>query len=183
MAKKKSRNRAIATNATRVLDAAGVAYERCPYAYVERGGTRASSAALGVDEHAVIKTLVFEDDRKRPFIICQHGDREVSAKALARALGVKSVRPCAPDVAQRHSGYRVGGTSPFGLRKSLPIYVESSILILSRIWINGGVRGLLVSLDPQCLVDVVHATEVSVARDGGGNGGRTPARAAPEPPG
>lgn len=164
MARKKSRNRATATDATRMLDEAGVAYECCPYAYVERGGTRASSTALGVDEHSVIKTLVFEDDRKRPFIICQHGDREVSAKALARALGVKSVRPCAPDVAQRHSGYRVGGTSPFGLRKSLPIYVEASVLVLPRIWINGGGRGFLVSLDPQCLVDLVHAKEVSAAR-------------------
>jgi Cys-tRNA(Pro) deacylase len=163
MAKKK-KDRGAATAATRVLDRAGVAYEPCPYAYVERGGTRASSQALGVDEHAVIKTLIFQDERKRPLVICQHGDREVSAKALARALGVKAVQPCAPDVAQRHSGYQVGGTSPFGLRKPLPVYVEQSVLELDRIWINGGGRGFLVALDPQALVRVLQATPVSVAR-------------------
>jgi Cys-tRNA(Pro) deacylase len=165
MARKKRKDRSAATAATRVLDQAGVAYEACPYPYVERGGTRASSTALGVDEHAVIKTLVFQDERKRPIIVCQHGDREVSAKALARALGVKAVQPCAPDVAQRHSGYRVGGTSPFGLRKALPVLVEASVLALPRIWINGGGRGFLVALDPQALVTVLQATPVSAARD------------------
>ena len=164
MGKKNAKERSAATPATRVLDRAGVDYTPCPYAYVERGGTRASSAALGVDEHAVIKTLVFEDDRGRPLVICQHGDREVSAKALARALGVKSVQPCAPDVAQRHSGYRVGGTSPFGLRKPLPVYVEASVLDLERIWINGGGRGFLVALEPVALRTVLGATPVEVAR-------------------
>lgn len=164
MGRKNRKDRSAATAATRMLDRAGVDYESCPYAYVERGGTRASSQALGVDEHAVIKTLVFQDERKRPLIICQHGDREVSAKALARALGVKAVQPCAPDVAQRHSGYKVGGTSPFGLRKPLPVLVESSVLSLPRIWINGGGRGFLVSLAPQALVSVLDATPVSVAR-------------------
>jgi len=164
MGKRNTKDRSSATPATRVLDRAGVDYARCPYAYVERGGTRASSEALGVDEHAVIKTLVFQDDRGRPLVICQHGDREVSAKALARALGVKSVQPCTSDVAQRHSGYRVGGTSPFGLRKPLPVYVEASVLDLDRIWINGGGRGFLVALDPAVLRTVVDATPVVVAR-------------------
>lgn len=164
MGKKKRKDRSAATAATRVLDKAGVAYEACPYDYVERGGTRVSSQALGVDEHAVIKTLVFQDERKRPLVICQHGDREVSAKALARAMGVKAVQPCAPDVAQRHSGYQVGGTSPFGLRKPMPVFVEASVLDLPRIWINGGGRGFLVSLDPQALLTVLQATPVSVAR-------------------
>ncbi len=141
------------TPALRALQAAAVTFDLHPYAYVERGGTRASSAALGVPHHQVIKTLVFETDGGNPLVICQHGDREVSAKALARALGAKRVQPCSPAVAQRHSGYRVGGTSPFGLRKRLPLYVEGSVLRLDRIWINGGARGLLVSLEPAVLVD------------------------------
>ena len=164
MGRRNKKARGAATAATRVLDRAGVAYAACPYNYVERGGTRASSQALGVDEHAVIKTLVFQDDRARSLVICQHGDREVSAKALARALGVKSVQPCAPDVAQRHSGYQVGGTSPFGLRKPLPVYVEASVLDLEQIWINGGGRGFLLCLDPRALQTVLGATAVSVAR-------------------
>lgn len=164
MGTRKRKDRTAATAATRVLERAGVDHEPCPYPYVERGGTRASSAALGVDEHAVIKTLVFQDDRGRPLIICQHGDREVSAKALARALGAKSVQPCAPDAAERHSGYRVGGTSPFGLRKDLPVFVEASVLELPRIWINGGGRGFLVALDPAALVTVLGATPVHAAR-------------------
>jgi Cys-tRNA(Pro) deacylase len=119
------------TRALRALQTAGVPFDLHPYAYVERGGTRASSSALGVPHHQVIKTLVFETDAGRPLVICQHGDREVSAKELARALGVKRVQPCSPAVAQRHSGYQVGGTSPFGLRKPLPVYIESSVLTLS----------------------------------------------------
>lgn len=152
------------TRALTALDRAGVAYAVCPYDYVPRGGARASSAALGAPLHQVIKTLVFEDHAGTPFFICQHGDREVSAKALARALGHKSVQPCDPAVAERHTGYRVGGTSPFGARKALPLFVESTILDLDRIWINGGGRGLLVSLHPAVLTDVFKATPVQAAR-------------------
>ena len=152
------------TAALRALDAAKVAYSEHPYDYVERGGTAASSAALGVDEHAVIKTLVFETDARKPLVVLMHGDRSVSAKELARFLGVKSVAPCDPATAERHSGYRVGGTSPFGLRKPLPIYVEHTVLALPQVWLNGGRRGLLVQLAPQALVDVLGATAGWVAR-------------------
>jgi len=134
------------------------------YDWEPRGGTRASAEALGVDEHAVVKTLIFEDDQRRPLCVLMHGDREVSAKNLARQLGVKSVAPCAPEVADRHSGYQVGGTSPFGLRRPLPIHVEQTILALERIYINGGRRGLLVSLPTAELVRVLAPTPVSVAR-------------------
>jgi Cys-tRNA(Pro) deacylase len=152
------------TRALTALDRAGVAYTVHPYDYVPRGGAKASSAALGAPLHQVIKTLVFEDDAGAPFFICQHGDREVSAKALARALGRKAVRPCDPAVAERHTGYRVGGTSPFGARKALPLFVEASILTLDRIWINGGGRGLLVSIEPAVLTDVFKAVAVLAAR-------------------
>lgn len=151
------------TMAVRVLRAANVHFEPHPYAWQPHGGTRASSEALGVDEHAVIKTLIFEDDRKQPLCVLMHGDREVSAKQLARVIGVKSVGPCAPEVADRHSGYQVGGTSPFGLRKQMPVYMQRTILDLPLIYINGGARGFLVSIDPReaqrvlqpVLVDVV----------------------------
>ena len=133
------------------------------YEYVERGGTRASSEALGVEEHVVVKTLVFEDDSKRPLIVLMHGDRKVSAKQLARVLGVKRVAPCSPDVAQKHSGYQVGGTSPFGTRKPLPVYMEASIASLPEIYINGGARGLLVAMEVQALVKVLEPTLVVVA--------------------
>lgn len=152
------------TPALRALDAAGVAYVLRPYDYVERGGTRASAAALGVDEHTVVKTLVFEDEDGQPLIICQHGDRMVSGKALARALGRKKAVPCDPAVAQRHTGYKVGGTSPFGTRKRLPLYVEASVLALPAIVINGGARGLLVSLDPSVLVDHFGAVPVQASQ-------------------
>lgn len=150
------------TPALRALRDAKVEFEVHRYDYVERGGTRASSAALGVAEHAVIKTLVFE--AQKPLIVLMHGDREVSAKALARVLGVKSVSPCAPEVARRHSGYKVGGTSPFGLRKTLPTYAEATIFDLPRIYINGGARGLLVSLAPDELRRTLAPTLVEVAR-------------------
>ncbi len=152
------------TAAQRVLDQAGVDYQLQPYPYVERGGARASSEALGVPLHAVIKTLVMEDDAGKPLVVCMHGDREVSTKALARVLGCKRVQPCTPAVAQRHSGYQVGGTSPFGLRRAMPVLVEQSVLSLPRIWINGGKRGLLVAMDPQVLVDVLGARPVEVAQ-------------------
>jgi Cys-tRNA(Pro) deacylase len=152
-----------ATPAVRVLRQAGVAFTGHPYTYVEHGGTSTFAGEYGVDEHLVIKTLVMEDEARRPLVVLMHGDREVSTKELARVLGVKSVRPCAPETAERHSGYMVGGTSPFGLRKPLPIYVEESILELPRIYINGGKRGFLVGLDPKDLARVLKPTPVRVA--------------------
>lgn len=133
------------------------------YRYEERGGTAVSSRELGVDEHSVIKTLVMEDDRKKPLIVLMHGDREVSTKNLARQIGVKTVTPCAPDVAQRHSGYMVGGTSPFGTRKAMPIYMERTIADLDRIYINGGRRGFLVSMAPADLIRVLSPTPVDAS--------------------
>jgi Cys-tRNA(Pro) deacylase len=151
------------TPAVRALREAGVEFMDHPYAYVEHGGTSTFAAESGIDEHVVIKTLVMEDDMKRPFVVLMHGDREVSTKELARTLGVKSVRPCSPETAERHSGYMVGGTSPFGLRKPLPIYVEASILDLPRIYINGGKRGFLVGLEPKDLARVLKPVPVRVA--------------------
>ncbi len=153
------------TPATAFLKKHAVAFTEHPYEYEERGGTRVSSEKLGVPEHAVIKTLVMEDDEKKPLVVLMHGDREVSTKNLARQIGKKRVEPCSPDVAQRHSGYQVGGTSPFGLRKPMPIYVERSVLDLERIYINGGRRGFLVGIDPKELVRVSKAAPVDVALD------------------
>ncbi|MGE5182796.1 MAG: Cys-tRNA(Pro) deacylase [Acidobacteriota bacterium] len=153
------------TMAIRVLRGANVAFEPHVYAWEPHGGTRASSEALGVDEHAVIKTLIFEDDAKQPLCVLMHGDREVSAKNLARAIGTKHVQPCDPRIADRHSGYQVGGTSPFGLRHPMPIYMQRTILDLPAIYINGGHRGLLVSLDPKELVRVLAPTLVDAAHD------------------
>lgn len=149
--------------AIRVLRAAGVAFEPHVYPWEPKGGTAASSRALGVDEHAVIKTLIFEDDRKQPLCILMHGDREVSTKNLARAIGVKTCGPCPPDVADRHSGYQVGGTSPFGLKRQMPIYMQASIAELPRIYINGGARGFLVAIDPKECVRVLSPTLVDAA--------------------
>jgi len=151
------------TPATSFLKQKGVAFGEHPYPYVEKGGTAASASALGVDEHAVVKTLVMEDEDKKPLIVLMHGDREVSTKNLARQLGKKTVSPCKPEVAERHSGYQVGGTSPFGTRKAMPIYVEKTILDLERIYINGGRRGFLVSIAPSVLVETLGAKPVSVA--------------------
>jgi Cys-tRNA(Pro) deacylase len=137
------------TMAIRALRAGGVAFEPHLYAWEARGGTRASADALEVDEHAVIKTLIFEDESKRPLCVLMHGDREVSSRQLARFIGVKTIGPCAPHVADRHSGYQVGGTSPFGLRTAMPIYMERSIAALPRIYVNGGARGFLVAIDPR----------------------------------
>jgi Cys-tRNA(Pro) deacylase len=122
-----------------------------------------SSEKLGVDEHAVVKTLVMEDEERKPLVVLMHGDRDVSTKNLARQLGKKRVEPCKPEVAERHSGYQVGGTSPFGLRKPMPVYVEHTVLSLARIYINGGRRGFLVGIDPKELVRVVAAKPVDVA--------------------
>jgi Cys-tRNA(Pro) deacylase len=152
------------TPATAFLKAHAVAFTEHPYEYEEKGGTAVSSAKLGVPEHSVIKTLVMEDDEKKPLIVLMHGDKEVSLKNLARQLNKKRVEPCAPDVAQRHSGYQVGGTSPFGLRKPMPVYVERTVLALERIYINGGRRGFLVAIDPRELTRVVDAQPVDAAR-------------------
>ena len=152
-----------ATPAIHFLRQHNVPFTEHEYRYKERGGTAVSSRELGVDEHAVIKTLVMEDDRKQPLIVLMHGDREVSTKNLARQIGAKTVAPCAPDVAQKHTGYLVGGTSPFGTRKKLPVYVERSIADLDRIYINGGARGFLVSLTPSDLIRALSPTLVNVA--------------------
>jgi len=153
------------TMAIRVLRAEKVAFEPHLYAWQPHGGTRASSEALGVDEHAVIKTLIFEDEAKQPLCILMHGDREVSAKNLARAIGAKTVQPCTPEVADRHSGYQVGGTSPFGLRRKMPVYMQQTILELPRIYINGGARGFLVAIDPREAQRVLQPTLVDAATD------------------
>lgn len=146
-----------------VLKKHNVRFATHEYRYEERGGTAVSSRELGVPERCVIKTLVMQDERKRPLIVLMHGDREVSTKNLARHIGAKIVTPCAPDVAQRHTGYMVGGTSPFGVRKPLPIYMERSIAELDQVYVNGGRRGLLVSLAPADLVRVLEPTLVEVA--------------------
>jgi Cys-tRNA(Pro) deacylase len=151
------------TAAVRVLRANGVAYTEHSYRYEDRGGTHVSARELGVDEHIVIKTLVMQDDRKQPLIVLMHGDREVSTKNLARQIGAKTVEPCDPATAERHTGYQVGGTSPFGTRKSLAVYAEATILDLPRIYINGGRRGFLVGLAPGDLVRVLSPTPVDVA--------------------
>ena len=140
-----------------------VSFTEHEYRYEERGGTAVSSRELAVDEHSVIKTLVMEDERKKPLIVLMHGDREVSTKNLARQIGAKTVMPCAPDVAQRHSGYMVGGTSPFATRKAMPIYMERTIADLDRIYINGGRRGFLVSMAPSDLIRVLSPTPVDAS--------------------
>ncbi len=151
------------TAAVRVLREHGVAFTHHPYAYEERGGTEVSARELGVPEHAVIKTLVMEDDAKRPFIVLMHGDREVSTKNLARFLGVKTVAPCSPAVADRHSGYQVGGTSPFGTRRAMPVYMERTIASLPYLYVNGGRRGYLVGMAPADLVRVLAPVAVDAA--------------------
>ena len=151
------------TPATAVLRRAGVAFTEHVYDYVEHGGTGESARQLGWPEHAVVKTLVMQDERADPLIILMHGDRQVSTKNLARAIGVKSVEPCRPDVAQRHSGYLVGGTSPFGLRKAMPVHVEASVLALPKVYVNGGRRGFLVGLAPQVFVEPLGARPVQCA--------------------
>jgi Cys-tRNA(Pro) deacylase len=154
------------TPATKFLAEHAVVFTLHPYEYEEHGGTKVSSRKLGVPEHEVIKTLVFEDETKTPLIILMHGDRQVSARALARQLGVKQVQPCKPDVAQRHTGYFVGGTSPFGTKKSMRVCCERSITTLPRIFINAGKRGLLCTLPPSELVRVLSPTLVDCATEG-----------------
>ena len=151
------------TPATQFLRRQGVAFTEHVYEYVEHGGTAESARQLGVPEHEVVKTLVMQDDRGAPLIVLMHGDRQVSTKNLARAIGAKAVEPCKPDVAQRHSGYLVGGTSPFGTRKAMPVYVEAGVLALPRVLVNGGRRGYLVGIDPALLASLVGAKPVQCA--------------------
>jgi Cys-tRNA(Pro) deacylase len=152
------------TPATQALRRAGVTFTEHPYDYVEHGGTAESARQLGVDEHAVVKTLVMQDERAQPLIVLMHGNKQVSTKNLARAIGAKSVEPCKPEVAQRHSGYLIGGTSPFGFRREgVAVWVEASVLALPRIYINGGRRGFLVGIAPQVLVDLLGAKPVACA--------------------
>ncbi len=151
------------TPATQWLRRHGVAFGEHIYDYVEHGGTGESARQLGVDEHQVVKTLVMEDESAKPLVILMHGDRTVSTKNLARQIGAKRVEPCKPEVANRHSGYLVGGTSPFGTKKAMPVYVEASVLELPSILVNGGKRGYLVSLAPAVLVEVLGATPVQCA--------------------
>ena len=151
------------TPATQWLRERGIAFTEHPYDYVDHGGTAESARQLGLEEHAVVKTLVMQDERAQPLIVLMHGDRQVSTKNLARAIGAKSVEPCKPEVAQRHSGYLVGGTSPFGLRKAMPVYVESSVLALPKVHLNGGRRGFLVGITPAVLTDALGAQPVSCA--------------------
>ena len=143
------------TPATRLLREQGVPYTEHLYRYEERGGTAVSSRELGVDEHAVVKTLVMEDEDGEPFVVLMHGDREVSTKALARQIGKRSVRICKPEAANRHSGYQVGGTSPFGTRKRMPVYLEKTVPDVAKIYVNGGSRGFLVGIAPADLIRVL----------------------------
>jgi len=152
------------TPAIRVFREQGVAFILKPYKYEERGGTAVASRELGVDEHGVIKTLIMEDERKNALIVLMHGDREVSTKDLARTLGVKMIQPCDPATANRHTGYVVGGTSPFGARKVLPVYIEQTILDIPRIIINAGKKGLLAEIATADLVRVLQPKPVNVAR-------------------
>jgi Cys-tRNA(Pro) deacylase len=151
------------TPAVLALRAAGVAFSEHLYRYEERGGTAVAARELGVAEHAVVKTLVMEDDHRAPLLVLMHGDREVSTKQLARRVGARAVTPCRPDVATRHTGYLVGGTSPFGTRKPLPVYVERTILDLPTVYINGGSRGFLLGVAPADAARVLGATAVDVA--------------------
>lgn len=151
------------TPATQFLRKQGAQFSEHPYAYEEHGGTTVSARELGVDEHAVVKTLVMQDEQAKPLIVLMHGDRKVSTKNLARQIGCKSVEPCKPEVAQRHSGYMVGGTSPFGTKKAMPVFVEQGILLLPKIYINGGRRGYLIGIAPGLLESLLQARIVECA--------------------
>lgn len=151
------------TPAILALKKAGAVYTLLTYAYEERGGTRVSAKKLGLDEHCVVKTLVMEDETAKPFIILMHGDKEVSTKTLARVLGVKSITSCRPEIAHKHTGYFVGGTSPFGTKRNLPVYMEKSISGLPEILVNAGARGLLAKMAPSELIRLLRPLEVCVA--------------------
>ncbi len=157
-----AKNKTPITPAIRLLRNEKVNFDEFTYAYEDRGGTAVSSRELGVDEHLMIKTLVMEDEIKQPLIVLMHGDREVSTKNLARLIGAKSISPCSSETAAKHTGYQVGGTSPFGTRKSMPVYMEKSIAELPKIYINGGKRGFLVSLDPREAMRILQPTLVQV---------------------
>jgi len=150
------------TPAIRLLKQHKIDHSQHLYNYEERGGTTVSARELGVDEHQVIKTLVMEDEQRKPLIVLMHGDQEVSTKELARSVGVKSISPCNPEAALKHTGYQVGGTSPFATRKAMPVYIEKTITTLPRIYINGGKRGFLVRLTPQSVIDLLQPTMVEV---------------------
>lgn len=151
-----------ATPAIRTLKQYGINFTPRPYKYEDKGGTNVASRELGIDEHAAIKTLVMEDEHKNPFIILMHGDKQVSTKTMARIIGSKTVTPCDPKIAQKHTGYMVGGTSPFGTRKIMPVYLEKSILELPKIFINAGRKGLLVEMTPTELIKILRPEVVSV---------------------
>jgi len=157
-----AKTKAPVTAAVRVLRANKVDFTDHLYAYEEHGGTAVSARELGVDEHAVVKTLIFEDDAKQPLIVLMHGDMKVSTKELARSIGAKTVSPCSPETAHRHTGYMVGGTSPFGTRKAMPVYMEKTVLDLQRIYINGGKRGYLVGVTPGDVQRIVEPVLVKV---------------------
>ena len=159
----KQKNHVSETPATAWLKAHGVAFTEHPYEYLEHGGAQHSAQVLGMDPFSVVKTLIMQDEAAKPLVVLMHGNRTVSTKNLARQIGAKSVEPCKPEVANRHSGYLVGGTSPFGLKRDMPIWVESSILTLERICINGGRRGFLVGIDPAVLVGPLGARPVQCA--------------------
>ena len=159
----KKPTRGSVTPATQFLRDRGIAFTEHPYDYVDHGGTAESARQLGVPEHSVVKTLVMQDERARPLIVLMHGDKQVSTKNLARQIGVKSVVPCTPEAAQRASGYLVGGTSPFGLRKAMPVYVQKTVLELPRVWINGGRRGYLVGISPAVLTELIGAVPADCA--------------------
>lgn len=163
MAKKNHATHVSETPATQMLRQHGVVFTGHPYEYLEHGGAQHSAAVLGLDPYSVVKTLVMQDQDAKPLLVLMHGNRTVSTKNLARQMGAKSVEPCTPEVANRHSGYLVGGTSPFGTRREMPVYVEETILALPRIAINGGRRGFLVQLDPQVCVQLLGAKPVQCA--------------------
>jgi Cys-tRNA(Pro) deacylase len=153
------------TPAVRFLRERGIEFEPHVFDYVEKGGTRHSSETLGVDEHAVVKTLVFETNERKPLIVLQHGDFQVSTKALARILNVKTIAPVSPEKASKLTGYLVGGTSPFGIKTKMPVYVEKTIFDLSRIYINGGKRGFLIAIEPRVLKETLYVTQVEVRQE------------------
>ncbi|RME41545.1 MAG: Cys-tRNA(Pro) deacylase [Deltaproteobacteria bacterium] len=159
-----SKQKVPSTPAIRLLRREGIDFRAHPYRYQDKGGTAVSARELGVDEHAVIKTLIMETEDKAPLIVLMHGDCQVSTRRLARCIGCKQVQPCEPKVADRHSGYQVGGTSPFGTRRPMPVYMERSILELDRIYINGGRRGLLVELAPKDVQRLLNPVLVEVAQ-------------------
>ncbi|WP_157671023.1 Cys-tRNA(Pro) deacylase [Chitinibacter sp. GC72] len=153
------------TTAIRFLRLKQLAYTEHLYTYEEKGGTAVSARELGVDEHCVVKTLVMEDEKKQPLLVLMHGDKEVSTKNLARLIGCKTITPCKPEIANKHSGYMVGGTSPFGTKKTMPVYMQNSILALEKIYLNGGKRGFLLGMNPADVKSSLNATLVNAATD------------------